>query len=177
MKLLKNYWTALVISIASLATAGLAQAQEVAAQVTEQSSAVASTVLNLQPLLEQLLIAAGSAAVFVAMFALRHAAAYFKSKTGVSILEQEDIIRGYVEKALQNGVELAVSRLKDSDFAHIDTKNAAIAEGARYVLNSVPDALRYFKIDEQGIKERIEARFPDLTVSPPRAPRAAKAAK
>lgn len=69
--------------------------------------------------------------------------------------------RDALQSALQNGANLGLNKaggyLSSVD---IDMKNKALAEGVAYVLKSVPDALAYFGLTPQRIREMVEAKLP-----------------
>jgi len=78
-------------------------------------------------------------------------------------LENDDKIRGYLDKAVVNAIEFgekkAREEVKKADWAKIETKNAMVAHAAGYVLSKVPDAVKRFKLTEDDVKDLVTARL------------------
>ncbi len=133
-----------------------------AQEVISDKVTVSGTTVDFGSLLESILTLLASAATFMLIWLFRQGAAFFKSKTGINVLEQEGVLRKYLEGAMQNALKFGVEKLRDSEIGHVNTKSEAIAEAVAYVLNAVPDALSYFGITEQGLRDRLEARFGEV---------------
>lgn len=71
-------------------------------------------------------------------------------------------IRVYLEQALERGVAYGAGKAAAlaAGRARIEVRNAAVAEGAQYVVNAVPDALRHFGITPGRLERMLEARLP-----------------
>lgn len=76
--------------------------------------------------------------------------------TGITIEARH---REALQSALLNGARAAITKVTPSG-VKIDVKNATIADGIEYVLKSVPDALKYFELDEVDLARMIEAKLP-----------------
>jgi hypothetical protein len=72
------------------------------------------------------------------------------------------VIRKYLTEGFEYAVHFAVSRLATADWTKVDTKNAAVAQAASYVLEHFPDALSYFGYDSTKLNSVIEARLSAL---------------
>jgi len=111
-----------------------------------------STLVDLSPLLLQLLSVVGVAVLAIAGWAVKKVADKFG-------LENDAKIREYLLSAVERGVEFgkhkAEEKLGDANWAKIDVKNELVASAAGYVLKKVPDALKKFKLTEDDVKDLI----------------------
>lgn len=83
----------------------------------------------------------------------------FTDKTGVEI---DAHTRQYLYEAIYNGISYARGKLDDlahDKLSDIEIKNATIAGAVSYVSAKVPDALARFGIDEDALKDLVEARL------------------
>lgn len=118
-----------------------------------------TTLVDLSPLLQVLFTTVGTIAVAFATFAIHKVNTWLASKTGQQNLLNEDVIRQYLDSALNNAVHFAVSQVGSSDWTHVDTKNALLKAGADYILSHVPDAVKYFKLDPASLESALEAKL------------------
>lgn len=82
-------------------------------------------------------------------------------------LEIEAKHRDALQTALTNAAGLVIAKAGDLASAlQLDTRNAALNEGIAYVLKSAPDALAFFGITRESLKEKLEAKL-GLAVVPP----------
>lgn len=81
-----------------------------------------------------------------------------KKKFGIEI---DAKVRGYLEMAILNGINLAEQRTRAlaADVHPVKVKHEIIAYAATYVMRRVPDAIQHFKLDAHDIQEMIEARL------------------
>lgn len=115
---------------------------------------VATTVIDISPLLNSLIELAGVALLTVATWAAHK----YGKKLGI---EQDSKVREYLDDAIAKGIAFGEAKLKEQagKIDEIDIKNAKIAEAANYVTKGVPDALKRFKIDDERLKQLIIARL------------------
>ncbi len=141
--------------------AGAALAQAVATTAVP----VTDTVVNVSNPIIAFLTAAGGIGAAVAFFVVK----YLLAKIGASGILKDDVIRKYLTEGFEMAVHYAVSKVATADWTKIDTKNAAIAQAAAYVLDHFPDALAYFGYDTTKLQSVIEARlsalYPDLVAT------------
>lgn len=78
-------------------------------------------------------------------------------------LSEDRMVREYLDVALVNGLELARQRL-GSVALGATTESRLVAEASNYVIGRVPDALKRFGIDQDGLRRLIEARI--ATIEP-----------
>lgn len=77
-------------------------------------------------------------------------------------LEIEARHRAALQSALANGANRGIAEIqKHASGATVDVRNAAIAEGLRYVEKSVPDALKFFGLRPEDIVDYLEAHLAD----------------
>lgn len=88
--------------------------------------------------------------------AVSYAVALLRRWTGINIEAKH---RDALQSALLNGARKAITKITPSG-VKIDVKNAVIADGVDYVLKSVPDALEYFDLTPERVREMIEAKLP-----------------
>lgn len=74
----------------------------------------------------------------------------FHDLTGIEIEAKH---REALQSALRNGAALVIDRLPDG--AVVDVKSPGIARGVRYVLESVPDAVKFFNLTPDRIAELL----------------------
>lgn len=84
-------------------------------------------------------------------------------------LSEDRMVREYLDVALANGLELARQRLGNVPLG-ATTQHQLVAEASNYVIGRVPDALKRFGIDQDGLRRLIEARVAstESLVIPPR---------
>lgn len=74
--------------------------------------------------------------------------------------------REALQTALTNGAGLIVGKAGSAIAGRkIDLKSGVIAEAVNYVLQSAPDAVRYFGVTPQALAEKIRAKLPQLTAN------------
>lgn len=129
--------------------------------------------IDIGPILEQIILAAAACLSVAAVYLtklfkdwLKASLAAANIKVDVDELLKDDVIRSYLDTALDMGVKYGVNSLNNADWTKIETKNAATAAAANYVLSKVPEALDHFNIDEEGLKSRLEARLLDHDQAP-----------
>jgi len=148
------------ICIASFGGAGAAFAQAAAA--------AANTSIDFKPLLDQVVYPALSVVAIAG-------AGWIAAKINKRLkLENDSIVRGYLETALQRGLDFAKSQTAGVNLT-VDVKNEMVAAAANYAIKKVPDALKHFRIDEAGLKEMLAARLespPPMIVVPTTPPAA-----
>jgi hypothetical protein len=83
-------------------------------------------------------------------------------------VRSQDRIRDYLERALQLAIQFAteLARRRGDDLAQVQVRDELVATAASYAARTVPDALRTFGIDEQGLKDRLRARLPEVVPHP-----------
>lgn len=89
----------------------------------------------------------------------------FHDLTGIQI---ESKHREALQSALTNGAKLVLDKLPVG--VQFDVKSAAVASGIRYVLESVPDAVKYFDLTPEKIGELLKPKVvapPAVIVEPP----------
>ena len=108
----------------------------------------------LEPLFN-LLMAAASAAVLALVPPL---VKMFLQKIKLDGLVSDDIVRGYLEKALANGILLAKTKIAEQKVV-VDVDNTIVASTLVYLRQNVPDALAHFGLTEAKVAELVKARL------------------
>ncbi|WP_157928941.1 hypothetical protein [Pararhizobium haloflavum] len=84
---------------------------------------------------------------------------------GLLGLQKEGKHREALQSALMNGVFAGLHYVEaKADKATIDVRSAVLAEGIRYVERNVPDALKFFKLTPDRVRELLEAKLPAVEV-------------
>jgi len=129
---------------------------------------IADTRVDLTELMLTLAGVAAAAIAMLARYALRALERYLEHRTG---LELDAETRRYLDDALFRAV--AYARLRVADMIRegrpgIDVRSETLAIAANYALDSVPDALARFGLDEDGdrLKAMLEARLASLFGNP-----------
>lgn len=74
--------------------------------------------------------------------------------------------REALQTALMNGAGLLIAKAGGAVAGKkLDLKSAALAEAVNYVLQAVPDAIRYFGITPEAVAEKLQAKLPQVAVS------------
>lgn len=85
---------------------------------------------------------------------------WLAKKTGSAKLEQDSIIRGYLEQAIDNGVRLAISKKSGINLDIDHNERYAVAEAAStFVSDKTPDAVKRFRLDRKQIEDIAMARI------------------
>jgi hypothetical protein len=78
---------------------------------------------------------------------------------GGSIGQQNaDVVRGYLNDAMQYALGFAHSKLGPGAIS-VDVKSPFIAEAVQFVLDHVPDAVKFFGLDQQSLAKLLAARL------------------
>lgn len=70
-----------------------------------------------------------------------------------------------IETAMQNGLQLAQSKLSSSNISSVNVQNRIVADAANYAITHVPDALKNLGVDvstaagKANLQEKLEARL------------------
>ncbi len=71
--------------------------------------------------------------------------------------------REALQTALTNGAGLLIGKAGTAIAGKkLDLKSAALAEAVNYVLQAVPDAIRYFGITPEAVAEKLQAKLPQI---------------
>jgi len=84
----------------------------------------------------------------------------FADKIGI---EKDDRVRAYLNEAAFNAIEYGYRVAFDTASEHapkLDVRNQALAVAADYMRDRVPDGLRHFGLDRDGVLKLLEARAP-----------------
>lgn len=74
--------------------------------------------------------------------------------------------RDALQTALVNGAGLLIGKAGSTVAGKkFDLKSAALAEAVNYVLQAVPDAIRYFGITPEAVAEKLQAKLPQVSSS------------
>lgn len=114
-----------------------------------------ATMVSLTPLLQAL----GSVLTLVLTGLAGMVMNWLAKKTGYTKLQQDQVIRGYLETAIDNGVRLAIKRFSESPAAHINLQYEVAATAVQYVVDKTPDAVKHFKLDRKQIEDIALARI------------------
>lgn len=72
--------------------------------------------------------------------------------------------REALQTALANGAGLLIGKASGAVAGKkLDLKSAALAEAVNYVLQAVPDAVRYFGITPEAVAEKLQAKLPQVS--------------
>lgn len=155
-----------VLLISSLGGAAMALIILLAiAQAVYAADVPAGTVVDLGPTATAVLSAVAplvfTALSTVALWVLGRVARWL----GLGIDERH---RKAIDQALAHAVAFATERLGDRAKGGIliDMKSGAIAAAITYAQRAVPDALKHFRIDDDRLREMVEARLDGLVVDP-----------
>lgn len=110
----------------------------------------------MQALLDALLQIAAAGVLALGGYAIQRLATWLK-------LRQDSEVRAYLNQALERAVDLALAEAKGrlpayARLAHPEV-TTAVERAAEYARTTVPDALRRFGIDGDGLRDRISARI------------------
>lgn len=125
-----------------------------AAEVIE----AATTTVNLGEMLEIIVGLVFAAASGALAWIVGKAFALFEQKTGVQI---EDSTRAYLETAIENGLLWSRSKILEasSGKTSVEIESEVVAKTVQYLLDMVPDAIEYFGLTEDKLKQLVETRF------------------
>lgn len=111
-----------------------------------------NTAVSLAPAIDAVLAALAALLLALGTFAIQRLLGWLK-------LSQDEKVRAYLEDALQNGIAFARARVSSRAVGSIDVKSAVVAEAANYAIARVPDALKRFGIDQDGVRDLVQARL------------------
>lgn len=107
-----------------------------------------------EPLLNLLLAAVSAAVLTVVPPAIK----WILQKAKLDGLLSDDVVRGYLEKALLNGIALARAEVAKQKLT-ADIDNAVVVFVLGYLRQNVPDALKHFGLTEAKVAELVKARL------------------
>jgi uncharacterized membrane protein len=74
--------------------------------------------------------------------------------------------REALQTALTNGAGLLIGKAGSAVAGKkLDLKSVALAEAVNYVLQAVPDAIRYFGITPEAVAEKLQAKLPQISAN------------
>jgi len=136
--------------------ASAAYAQDPTAVVPDGGSGI----IDLMPTIETVLKFLAAVLGAMGIWLFKWGANLLAAKTGITILGQEDIYRDYLDKAINYGIQFAISEMKEVNWTKIETRNGLVAVAVNYVLRFVPGALAKFGIkDELALRDMVLARL------------------
>jgi hypothetical protein len=76
-------------------------------------------------------------------------------------ISDDDQVRRYLEQALLNALEFAreLALQQGGNLADVQVRNRLVEDAANYVMPRVPDALKRFGIEPDGLREMLTARL------------------
>ena len=110
----------------------------------------------MQALLDALLQLGAAGVLALGGFAIQRLTTWLK-------LRQDSEVRAYLNQALERAVDLALAEARGrlpayARIAHPEV-STAVERAAEYARATVPDALARFRIDGDGLRDRISARI------------------
>ena len=77
-------------------------------------------------------------------------------------LSVDSAFRAYVQDALEKGIAYARNAAVEwaREHGEVPVRNRIVETAVEYVLLAVPGGLKWLGIDQEGVRRRIEARFP-----------------
>lgn len=115
--------------------------------------------VGLLPLWELLGGLAAAVLLALATFAIN----WVRVRIGLEKMKEDDIVRGYLEKAIRSALAYGISKLPHTYTA--DDKTAVLGVAAQYLIASVPDAMKRFGLTEQSVLRMLESRLATLEAS------------
>lgn len=115
--------------------------------------------VGLLPLWELLGGLAAAVLLALATFAIN----WVRVRIGLEKMKEDDIVRGYLEKAIRSALAYGISKLPHTYTA--DDKSAVLGVAAQYLITSVPDAMKRFGLTEQSVLRMLESRLATLEAS------------
>lgn len=152
MKLFKTTLTLTALPMVAFAAEAATQAVEATKTYAIDLSGIATTAAPL------LLIGLG--------VLLYKGIKYLTVKAGVEGLVKEDQIKSLVDKLIAEASKYAVSNLKKADWLKTSTKYEAVATATSYVQEHGDELLKKAGLDEQKLKQKIEAKLLDFDTHP-----------
>lgn len=112
-----------------------------------------SFLIDLSPIFEVVVQLLGVALLTLGTWAVKR----FADKLG---LEKESKIRYLVDEVVYNAVNFGLQKLAEQGEKFTpETERKVVADAANYVIRSAPEALGFFGIDEERIRQIIESRL------------------
>jgi len=111
------------------------------------------------PIVTAIVTALVGSMALIGRYVLRAVERYLEARTG---LELDDCTRRYLETTFENALSYGAVRtaeLAARGRLKTDVRSVVLAEGAQYVIDTVPDALARFQLDRAGIERRLAARL------------------
>lgn len=115
-----------------------------------------ATTVDLAPVIEPLLQAAGVLLAGVLMWAAKRGADYFKVQLTA---DHRAVLQDAIDRGVSFGVGKAKKQLEGG--VRIDVKHEAAAMAANYVLARTPDALKHFGVTRESLVEMVMSRLED----------------
>lgn len=115
--------------------------------------------VGLLPLWEILGSLLAAVLVALATFAVN----WVRVRIGLEKMKEDDLVRGYLEKAIRSALAYGISKLPHTYSP--DDKSAVLGVAAQYLIASVPDAMKRFGLTEQSVLRMLESRLATLETS------------
>jgi hypothetical protein len=79
-------------------------------------------------------------------------------KTKFGFFVPDEVIRTYLNEAIQNGIKFATNKVKETDLV-VTFDNKFVGLAVDYIADRVPDALKRFEITPEKLADMIKARL------------------
>jgi len=79
-------------------------------------------------------------------------------KTKFGFFVPDEVIRTYLNEAIQNGIKFATNKVKETDLV-VTFDNKFVGLAVDYVADRVPDALKRFGITPEKLADMVRARL------------------
>lgn len=115
----------------------------------------AATTIQLAPLVDTAASLLAALLLGLGAWLIQRVAAWLK-------LAEDDKVRLYLEEALHNAIAFARNKAiqQGQRIDEIEVRSQVVANAANYAIARVPDALKRFGIDEDGVRDLVLARLP-----------------
>lgn len=127
--------------------------------------AAEGTVVDTQPVVTGFMEALTGVLMAVATVAIGLVTAWIKRYTGQ---KEAESLQKSLAAAAERAVGFGLSKAKEAlgDAPKIDLKNETLAQGAQYIMLTMPDTLKKLGMDRDAIQRRLEAELGKLVDTP-----------
>lgn len=123
-------------------------------------------VIDLTPVLTQILMAVGVAVSALAAVLVQRLNTWVKAKFNVELAVSEVEVQRLLNNQVDVAVKYAIQSLDKVDWTKIETKNALVAAGTNYLIVNAAGSIEKLKLTREQVEQRVTAALMNHDTNP-----------
>ncbi|NDD53417.1 hypothetical protein EBZ39_06005 [bacterium] len=123
-------------------------------------------IIDLTPLLTQVLMAVGVAVTALAAVLVQRLNTWVKAKFNVELAVNDVEMNRLLSNQVDIAVKYAIQSVDKLDWTKIETKNALVAAGTNFVINNAAGTIQKLNLSREQIEQRVTAALMNHDTNP-----------